>query len=458
MHPITTEVTWDFCNALTRLSARSLSPSVRHAALRTLLNAVAAAIGASRSPAVDIAAGYARAHGGTPVAPVPGRPERLDLMGAALATGIAGHYDDFDDTHLATVIHPGAATLATVVPLGAARGTSGETALRAFALGCEAQLRLGNAISPGHYDAGWHITGTCGVVGAAVAAAVMLGLDRSGMRSAVGLAAAETLGHREAFGSMTKSFHSGQAASNGLLAALLAEQGFPGPERILERPGGFFAAFTPLAEPGDLFAGLGEDWELEENTFKPYPCGIVSHPLIDAAIAVSARIPGPDHVTGIVAHCHPLVEELMGRMEPADGLNARFSAAHAIAAAIADGELTLRQFRDSRVGQDDVRRLRGVTRFAPSPDIRRDEARLEVRLAGGTTVAEHVAHARGSRLRPLTDDELAAKARGLIEPVLPGRTGRIIAASQIDGPGGLAALIEAVTPEAATPGEGKEAS
>jgi 2-methylcitrate dehydratase PrpD len=455
MYPITAEITSDFCDALTRLSARPLSPAVRHSAQRTLLNVVATAIGASRSPAVEIAVGYACAHGGPPVAPVPGRPERLGLMGAALATGIAAHYDDFDDTHLATVIHPGAATMAAVLPLGVAKATPGETALRAFAVGCEAQLRLGNAVSPGHYDAGWHITGTCGVIGAAVAAAVMLGLDAPGMRSAVSLAAIQGLGHREALGSMAKPFHPGQAAANGLLAALLAQQGFPGPERILERPGGFFAAFTPLAHPGELLTGLGEQWELEKNAFKPYPCGIVSHPLIDAAIALSPRIGDPDQVTGIVAHCHPLVVELMGRIEPADGLQARFSAAHTIAAAIAEGELSVRQFRDSLVGREDIRRLRAITEFAPSPDTGRDEARLEVSLADGSTVRVHVPHARGSLARPLTDDELTAKARGLIEPVLPGRTGRVVDASQIDGPGGLVALVEAMSPEAAASGEGR---
>ncbi len=380
MHPITSGITADFCAALTGLAGRPLPLAAEHAAQRTLLNALAAAIGASRSPAVDIAAGYARAHGGRPVAPVPGRAERLDLLGAALATGIAAHHDDFDDTHLATVIHPGGATLATVLPLGVVNEATGESVLRAYALGVEAQLRLGNAVSPGHYDVGWHITGTCGVVGAAVAAAVLLGLDAARLRAATGLAATMPLGQREAFGSMTKLFHLGQAAANGLLAALLAQRGFPGPENIFERPGGFFAVFTPDANPDALLAGLGEQWELEKNTFKPYPCGIVSHPLIDAAVALSPRVPGPDRVTEIVAHCHPLVVELMGRLQPNDGMQARFSAAHTIAAALADGALTREQFSDERVTRPDVRRLRSVTRFVPSPGIARDEALVEVRL------------------------------------------------------------------------------
>jgi 2-methylcitrate dehydratase PrpD len=439
-------LTSDFCAGLTGLAAEPLPPPVRQAAHRTLLNVVATAIGASRAAAVDIAVGYAIAHGGKPVAPVPGRTEWLDLTGAALASGIAAHVDDFDDTHLETVIHPGAATMAAALPLGVANRVHGETVLRAFAIGCEAQLRLGNAISPGHYDAGWHITGTCGVLGAAVAAAVILGLDEPGTRAAFGIAATETLGHREALGSMTKPFHPGQAAANGLLAALLAKRGFPGPEQILERPGGYFAAFTPHADTARLLDGLGNEWELEKNTFKPYPCGIVSHPLIDAAIALSPRLRGAGQVTEVVARCHPLVVELMGRLRPADGLQARFSAAHTIAAGLLDGELTLRQFSDARVGAEDIGRLRGLIRFEPRQDVDRDAATVRIRLADGLTVTEQVAHARGSLARPLSDGELAAKARNLIEPVLPGRTDDIIAATRLDGPAALDALASAMTP------------
>ena len=440
-------ITWNFCAALTGLADVPLAPPVRRAARRTLFNVVATAVGASRDPAVDIAVGHAHAHGGPPAAPVPGRHERLDVTGAALATGIAAHLDDYDDTHLATVIHPGPATLATVLPLGVADDAPGETVLRAFALGCEAQLRLGNAISPGHYDAGWHITGTCGVVGAAVAASVLRGLDASGMCAAVGIAATQTLGHREAFGSMTKAFHPGRAAANGMVAAMLAGRGFPAPAEIFERSGGFFAALTPEARPDELTDGLGERWELEKNAFKPYPCGIVSHPLIDAAVAVAPRVGDARRVREIVAHCHPLVPELMGSVQPADGLQARFSAAHTIAAALADGELTLRQFRDARVTRDDVHRLRAAIRFAPDREIRRDEATLDIRLDDGTDLREHVDHARGSLSRPLTDEELTTKARTLIEDVLPGHTDAIATATTLDGPSALTTLTTAMTPE-----------
>ncbi len=160
---------------------------------------------------------------------VPGVARTLDPYWAALVIGTAAHLDDFDDTHLATVIHPGACALATVVSLAPETGPSGAAFLAAFAVGCEAQLRIGNAISPAHYDHGWHITGTCGVFGAAVAASALLGLDADGAGRALALAGTMTAGHREAFGSMTKPLHAGKAAANGILAARLAATGLAGP-------------------------------------------------------------------------------------------------------------------------------------------------------------------------------------------------------------------------------------
>src|ERR1700722_13597845 len=133
-----------------------------------------------------IAAAFAH---GLPAPPVPGRSEKVDLHFSALATGFAGHLDDFDDTHLATVIHPAAAVLAVLTALAPETKPSGDKALTAFALGCEAQLRVGVSISPEHYDRGWHITGTCGVVGCAVTAGLLLGLDEPALTRAVSIAA-----------------------------------------------------------------------------------------------------------------------------------------------------------------------------------------------------------------------------------------------------------------------------
>jgi 2-methylcitrate dehydratase PrpD len=435
-----------FCAALAEQARSPLPSPVRRMAERSLLNVLGTAIAASRYPAVEIAIVAGKALGGAPTSPIPGRTERLDAYGAAIATGLAAHIDDFDDTHLATVIHPAAATMATVLALGAWCGTPGALALRAFALGCEAQLRLGRAISPWHYDAGWHITGTCGAVGAAVAGAILLDLDARRLEDAVAIAASTALGQREAFGSMTKGFHAGKAAADGILAALLAERGLRGTKDVLEAPRGFFAVMTTQTRP-EALAGIGESWELLENTFKPYPCGVVAHPAIDAALDLAPHVEDLTRIEAITLTCNPLVPELMGTRQPRTGLEARFSAVHGVAVALADGHVGLPQFDDARVAAADVTRLRGLVQLNVREEVRRDEARLEIALADGRSLSKHVPHARGSLERPLSDAELFEKVRALVEPVLPGATQAIETATRAlaDAPS-LNALVATITP------------
>ncbi|HTJ25356.1 MAG TPA: MmgE/PrpD family protein [Candidatus Limnocylindria bacterium] len=440
-----------FARELARAAAELLAPEIRREAERSLLNVLGLAVGAARHEGVDAILAAARVLGGTPSAAIPGRAERADAHFAALASGFAAHVDDFDDTHLVTVIHPGAAVLAVLVALAPSTAASGSRALSAFALGCEAQLRLGVAISPEHYDRGWHITGTCGVVGAAVAAALLLGYDETGLAHAIRLASTMALGHREAFGTMTKAFHPGKAAANGIDAALLARTSIDAPSAILEAPGGFADALSTRADFGPLLADIGTRWELAANTYKPYPCGIVAHPSIDAALALA-----PDAAAQMIAavsvRVHPLVPELMGNPDPTDGLQARFSAIHGVAAALCDGRVGLAQYETERVRRDDVRAVRAKTTLLPDPAIARDEALLELRLADGTALREHVVHARGSLARPLTDEELLDKVRLLVEPVLGAGAERRLAEGVRALSGGLPlqTLFERTLPEHAT--------
>jgi 2-methylcitrate dehydratase PrpD len=417
-----------FAAGIAALARAPLPPAIAHEAKRALANVLGLAIGAAHHPGVDAILGTARLLGGAPAAPVLGRSERVDAHFAALAAGFAAHVDDFDDTHLATVIHPGAACMAVLVALAEEAGPSGRTALAAFALGCEAQLRAGVAISPEHYDRGWHITGTCGVVGAAVTAGLLLGFDDVTLGRAVRLSMTMPLGHREAFGTMAKAFHPGKAAANGILAARLAAEGADAPAGIVEHPRGFAAALSTRFNPVQMYGALAERWELAQNTYKPYPCGIVAHPSIDAALALHDRIE-PGAIAELLAHCHPLVPELMGNPDPQDGLEARFSAIHGMAAALCDGRVGLAQYEPECVRRDDVRALRAKTTLVPSPDVARDAARLEARLRDGTIVEEQVAHARGSMARPLTDAELFAKVQLLVEPRLGDGAGRALVAA-----------------------------
>ncbi len=437
---------------VTRMGALTRAPlpaPVAHEAKRALLNVLALAIGASRHPGVDAIVTAARELGGAASVPVPGRGDRVDAHFAALAAGFAAHVDDFDDTHLATVIHPGAACMAAFVALAPETAPSGDAVLSAFAAGCEAQLRTGVAISPEHYDRGWHITGTCGVIGAAVTAASLLGLDEATLARAVRLSATMTLGQRETFGTMTKAFHPGKAAANGILAARLAAQGADAPADVVEDPRGFAAALSTRFDVRRMVGAPDARWELCDNTYKPYPCGIVAHPSIDAALQLGARVRVAD-IVELRAHCHPLVPELMGNPDPADGLEARFSAIHGVAAALCDGAVGLAQYETARVRSDDLRALRSKVRLIPADRIARDAARLEASLSDGTIVEEAVEHARGSAARPLTDGELLAKARLLIDPVLgSGAAARIAElVFVLDEAGGCDALLGAAIPAA----------
>jgi len=413
-----TPVAETFACEINRTAQTPLSDTVAREAKRSFFNVLGLAAGAAGHEGVDAILATAQQLGGSRHVPILGRAERADAHFAALAMGFAAHVDDFDDTHLATVIHPGAATLAVVVALAEEATPSGALALTAFALGCEAQLRVGVSISPEHYDRGWHITGTCGVIGAAVAAGLLFCFDDAALARAIRLATSMTLGHREAFGTMTKAFHPGKAASNGIMAAMLARGGVDAPADVFEAKNGFAAALSTRFDPLQMLGAFGTRWELSSNTYKPYPCGIVAHPSIDAALALAARVGDPARIASIEAHCHPLVPELMGNPEPTDGLEARFSAIHGIAVALCDGRVGLAQYETERVRRDNVRAVRAKTRLVPDPSCARDEVRVDLRLADGTILHEHVEHARGSLARPLTDKELFDKVELLVEPRL----------------------------------------
>lgn len=437
-----------FAQGLHRLARCPLPADVAREARRSFINVVGTSIGASLHPGVDAILAAARELGVAEAAPVPGRRERVNVHFSALATGFAGHLDDFDDTHLATVIHPAASVLAVLTALAPETRPTGAQALTAFALGCEAQLRVGVSISPEHYDRGWHITGTCGVIGCAVTAALLLGLDEAGLAAAVSIAASMFVGQREAFGTMTKPYHPGKAAANGIAAARLAQQGQSAAADVFEAQGGYSHSLSTKVDFALMNDAMGTRWELLFNTYKPYPCGIVAHPAIDAGLALSTQIADVDAIDTITLRCHPLVPELMGNPQPKDGLQARFSAIHGVAAALCDRQVGIAQYEDARVVRDDVKAIRAKTTLAPDATVNRDEVFIEARLKDGTVVMDHVAHARGSLARPLTDAELMNKVRLLVDPLLGSGTAERLAAvvAGLDAAPDLDVLFALCTP------------
>jgi 2-methylcitrate dehydratase PrpD len=409
--------------------SRGWGEAIEHEAQRTLLNWLACAVGAARHEAVEAALAAVRMLEPAPQAQVLGRTERVDMAGAALVNGIASHTFDFDDTHLKTIIHPAGPVASALLALAEHTGSSGRALVDALVLGIDVSCRVGNAIYPEHYDRGWHITGSTGMLGAAAGCARLLGLDEQRTAMAIGIAASQPCGLREQFGTMSKPLHPGAAARTGLMAALMARHGYTASPRALEAPRGLLQVFSTKFDWSELTGGLGERFEIAFNSYKPYACGVVIHPCIDACVQLRERGVKPEQIERIELKVHPLVLELTGKKEPADGLAAKFSVYHGCAAGLIFGRAGEHEFDGAIVTRDDIVALRRKVSAVVDSSIAEDATELLAVLHGGQRIVIRVEHAAGSLERPLSDAALDAKSRDLIEPVLgAARAGELIAA------------------------------
>ena len=398
--------------------SRGWSDAVEHEAHRTFLNWAGCTIGAARHESVDAAIAAMQMLAPSPQATVLGRDERLDLCGAALVNGIASHTFDFDDTHLKTVIHPAGPVAPALLAIAEAHGKSGREVLDALVLGIDVSCRIGNCIYPDHYDRGWHITGSTGVLGAAAGCARLLGLDEHRTLMALGIAASQPIGMREQFGTMTKPFHPGGAARAGLTSALLAANGFTASERAIEAPRGYAQVVSDKTDWAEITGELGQRFEISFNTYTPFACGIVIHPTIDAAIQLREQGISADDVERVQLRVHPLVLELTGKREPQDGLQGKFSVYHGFAAGLIFGRAGEAEYDDAVVRRADVVALRRKVEAAVDPAIHEDAAWVTVALRDGREVQVRVEHAIGSLERPLSDAQLEAKFHALADPVI----------------------------------------
>jgi 2-methylcitrate dehydratase PrpD len=340
----------------------------------------------------------------------------MDILNAAALNALSSNILDFDDTHLRTVIHPTVPVAAALIALAERSRVTGAQLLHAFILGVEVECRVGNAISPEHFSAGWHITETCGIFGAAAACAKLLELDAKQTAWAFGIAANQAAGLTGAHGSMTKSWNMANAARNGLVAALLAAKGFTSTEQALEGDRGFTRVFAQRRDLDEVVRGLGETWELAQNAYKPYPCGIVVHPVIDGCLALRDEVrAAPNAVQRIELRVHPLVRMMTGNATPLTGLEAKLSVQHCAAASFIYGQVGVREFTDACVNDPAVVALRGRVMLVEDPATPTDAAGVILRVIDGTTYEQYVPHATGSAERPMSDEALGRKFRSLAE-------------------------------------------
>jgi 2-methylcitrate dehydratase PrpD len=276
---------------------------------------------------------------------------------------------------------------------------------------------------------GWHITGSCGVFGSAAACGKLLGLGEQQMVWALGIAASQPVGLKVQFGSMTKSFHPGRAAQNGLTAALLAAQNYTAYDAALEGKDGWAQALSRAVNWREVTDGLGSRFEAALNTYKPFACGIVTHPAIDAAIQLrNAYKLSAGDITGIELRANPLVLSLTGKTEPSTGLEGKFSIYHCIAAGLIYGAAGERQFQDAVVRDPTVVALRRKVVVHPDASVGTAQCELLVRLKDGRTLSRHIEHAVGSLEKPMSDSALEAKFLDLADGILPPAQARALIA------------------------------
>ncbi len=389
---------------------RDIPPAVRREGIRGLLNYVGCALGGCGDEAIALAIRVLTPMFGPARAGIIGRTERCDMLNAAFLNAASANVLEYDDTHLPTVMHPAAPVAPGLFALAEARGASGAELVHAFILGVEASCRVGNALMPHHYRRGAHITATCGIFGAAAAAGKLIGLDPVRMNWALGHAATQSAGLVESLGSMSKSVGVGNAARNGLAGALFAEAGFTAAESAIEGKYGFAAVASDTVDLGKATAGLGETWEILANAYKPYPCGVVLFPVIDACLELRKRLTLPvGRIAGIVVRGHPLLRERTDRPEVGDGRSAKVSLQHSVAIALLQGAAGLAQYTDAAVGEPAVRALRAKVTAEDDAAIPVEAAIVAVRLDDGSSLSEHVRDGRGTPGRPMSDIELDSK-------------------------------------------------
>ena len=403
-----------------------IPPEILHIGKRLLLNNVGVALYAANDPDINRLLTLFEEEGGKKRASVIGTGVRTTILNAALANGFLGHFEDYDDTHLATVIHTASPIFPAALASGEMLGVSGAAMLTAGVLGIEVACRIGLLIVPHFIGTGhqWHITNTCGVFGAAAASARLLGLTQGQIEHALGLAGTQAMGIREVFGSMAKPFHAGKAASNGLMASMLAKRDFTsisaGSPGILSGPRAFAATFAKGYDLATVTAGLGETWELPNVAIKPHACGQANHALLDSITTLKTR-PGvtPDAIESIHGSVYHTAPNIVDRRHPTKGLEGKFSYHHTMTNILLHGNCYPQQFTDAKVNDPRAIALRDRITVVADTSVPKHAAKVTLTLKNGQSYTVLTPHSLGSPENPLSDQQLEDKFRAIAEDVMP---------------------------------------
>jgi 2-methylcitrate dehydratase PrpD len=411
-----------------------IPPHIVEKAKLCIIDSIGVALYGTKLEAAKILISLVSDIGGKKEATVLGSELKVPTSLAALANGVSTHVADYDDSSFIMLGHPSAVTMPAVLAVCEALDTTGKNLLSAFIVGTEVGCKLGKVMTWTHYEAGWHGTGTVGTIAAAAAAAKALNLSKEEIMHTLAIAASGAAGLRENFGTMTKSFHAGQAARNGILAAQLAKKGFTASPDIFEAPSGFFNTLSGTGDPASLPKELGEPYGLETIMMKKYPSCAGTHPAVDAILDLRKDISfRAEDVEEIECKVRAVFPSILIHPDPQDELEAKFSMQFCVSAALVTGQLGIPEFDSALIKSPEVQSIMKKVRMIPDQSVEHlgseksllAPTEVKLRLANGKQYVRMVEEARGGPASPLTPDEVAAKFMECASLLLPSSQAKV---------------------------------
>jgi len=349
------------------------------------------------------------------VSSVLGTDIKTSLLTAAFCNGIMSHVADYDDSCPVAIIHPSCVLVPTIISLGEYKKINGKQCILSYVVGYEVACKISARMGWEHYNKGWHTTGTIGCIAASVSASKLLNLNAKQVATAVGIAASNSSGLQQNFGTMTKSWHAGHAAMTGILSALAAEKGYTSSSKIFEGKNGFIKAFGGHGEDRKL---IEKDYMLESIAFKIYPCCAGTHAGIEAILKIKHKYNlSLNDIKEVECNIRPTIVSILAYPQPSNELEAKFSMQYCMATAFKDDNLNLKHFTYKAVKNEETRKLMSKIKVVSDKAI--DElaekynqlspARVKVILNDGRKLLETVIEPKGGKENPISWEELSQK-------------------------------------------------
>jgi len=400
-----------------------LPPEVIKLAKDAILDTIGVTLAGSIDESARIITEYVEEIGGRPEATIINKKIKSSVINATLANGAMGHILDYDDVSFTIIGHPAVVTLPAGLAIAERDRLSGKQLIAAFVTGYEVTAALGRAMCPTFCSQGWHSTSTLGTFGATATAGKLLGLAVDQMVTALGIAGSEAAGVKGNMGTMTKHFHAGRTASDGVRAALLSKKGYTATPEIFEGKDSFCRVFSKEYDLDKMIANFGNPYDLVHHgcLFKKWPSVYATHPIIEASLYLAETYNiKPDQVKIVTVSTPPLSRDVLFYKDPKNGVQGKFSAAFVVASSIVKRQVNLTEFTDEVVQLPEIQRLiKKVDHivdpeykdgtYAPATEDGPTRAKVLVELYNGRTLEKEIQFAKGSPQRRLTEAELVEK-------------------------------------------------